>query len=86
MNEKNALIIDDEFDFGFSLVDQDELEVVRETRHASEEWEQKAMAIYRMVQPLLENLASNPEKDYIYWPNRVEKIQQFKAKLNQVIQ
>jgi hypothetical protein len=86
MSDKNALVIDEDFDFGFSLVDQDELEVVRETKHESAEWEQKAMTMYRMVQPLLANLSANPEKDYIYWPNRVEKIEQFKKKLSQVIQ
>jgi len=37
-----------------------------------------------MVIPLLKNLATNPEKDYIYWPDRVEKIQQFKDKLDEV--
>ena len=86
MNEKNAWVIDEEFDFGFSLVDQDELEVVRETKNESAEWEQKAKVMYKMVQPLLANLSANPEKDYIYWPNRVERIEQFKAKLNQIIQ
>lgn len=85
MNEKNAVVIDEDFDFGFSLVDQDELEVVREVKHESDEWEKKAKTLYNMIQPLLNNLSANSEKDYIYWPNRVEKIKQFKQKISDII-
>jgi hypothetical protein len=31
--------------------------------------------------PLLNNLAKNPENEYILWPNRVAKIDEFKKKL-----
>jgi len=34
---------------------------------------------------LLNNLQSNEEKEYIYWPNRSVKIDQFKLKLQQVL-
>ena len=37
-----------------------------------------------MIMPLLNNLAKNPEKDYIYWPNRLDKIEQFRDKLDEV--
>ena len=30
----------------------------------------------QLVVPLLVNLMKNPEKEYIYWPNRKEKIQE----------
>ena len=40
--------------------------------------------MYRMVLPLLKNLSANPEKDYIYWPNRTDKIQDFIEQLNRV--
>jgi hypothetical protein len=35
----------------------------------------KMTAIEQMVMPLLYNLKKNPEKEYIYWPNRENKIQ-----------
>jgi len=36
---------------------------------------QKLLQIEGMILPLLNNLMLNPEKEYIKWPNRVEKIQ-----------
>jgi len=40
--------------------------------------------LYNMFQPLLNNLALNPEKDYILWPNRLEKIEEFRDKIDAV--
>ena len=37
--------------------------------------------LYSSILPLLEQLKKNPEKEYIYWPNRVEKIEQFEQHL-----
>ena len=37
-----------------------------------------------MIQPLLNNLQKNPEKEYIYWPNRLEKVEEFSDKLSEV--
>lgn len=74
----------DIFDFGFTIVDEDELEVVQqanqqaETSSASVQSTQERLdKLYNAVQPLLNNLKNNPEKDYILWPNRLEKIEQF---------
>ena len=91
-----------DFDFGFSLVDADELTEVQQVRtelsqtesHAeewaaqAEQWRQKAQGIYNAVMPLLNNLSSQPEKEYIYWPgeDRVNKINAFKLKLNQILE
>jgi len=78
----------DDFDFGFSLVDEQELEAVQkaqdvanETSSTVSELEDKIDTLYNMIMPLLNNLQRNPEKEYIYWPNRVEKIEQFRDKL-----
>jgi hypothetical protein len=35
----------------------------------------KMASIEGLVMPLLYNLKKNPEKEYIYWPNRENKIQ-----------
>ena len=81
----------DDFDFGFTAVTEDELAVVQKAQQTVEETEktvdsykQKADNLYNMIMPLLNNLAKNPEKDYIYWPNRMDKIEQFSDKLNEV--
>ena len=101
MTNKTSLELDN-FDFGFSLVDADEMNEVQELRTAvetsdkdteewmeqAEQWRQKAQHIYKAVQPLLTNLASQPEKEYIYWPgtDRVDKINAFKLKLMQILE
>lgn len=92
MKEETKL---EDFDFGFTMMDEDALDAVQEARQevqntSSElqeqvdDWKSRTETLYRMVLPLLKNLATNSEKDYIYWPDRVEKIQQFKEKLDEV--
>jgi hypothetical protein len=80
-----------DFDFGFTAMDADELEVVQTTKEevvvASNEAltiQGKCDTLYKMIQPLLDNLQKNPEKEYIYWPNRFEKVEEFSDKLNKV--
>lgn len=75
---------DDLFDFGFTIVNEDELAAVQEATAAvstasstTEETQQKLDKLYNAIQPLLTNLKQNPEKEYILWPNRLEKIEQF---------
>lgn len=89
MNGKIEL--DNDFDFGFSLVDENELEVVQQAQQVVASTSKEAIAtaekvdkLYNMIMPLLTNLAKNPEKEYIYWPNRVEKIESFRDKLREV--
>jgi len=88
--EKETTILD--FDFGFTAVDADELEVVREAKQVAETTSAtaesnaaKAQLIYDAVVPLLNNLKANPEKDYIYWPNRYEKLDAFADKLHAIL-
>lgn len=75
---------DDLFDFGFTLVDENELEAVQQATakvqsvsSSVSETQDKLDKLYNAVQPLLNNLKQNPEKEYILWPNRLEKIEQF---------
>jgi uncharacterized protein Yka (UPF0111/DUF47 family) len=82
---------DFDFDFGFSAVTEDELKAVQEASKQAETatqstlmLEQKIDSLYNMIMPLLNNLAKNSEKDYIYWPDRLDKIEQFRDKLNEV--
>lgn len=82
---------DFDFDFGFSAMDEDELDVVQQATAKVTEASSTASAVedrlnklYNMVLPLLNNLAKNPEKDYIYWPNRLDKIELFRDALDDV--
>jgi|TARA_B110000495_G_C22686219_1_gene404706 hypothetical protein len=81
-----------DFDFGFTAVDENELEAVQKvTSEASSasadayEAEEKLNKLYNAILPLLTNLKKNPEKEYILWPNRVEKIEQFENLITGII-
>jgi hypothetical protein len=49
------------------------------------EWEAKLNKLYNSILPLLTNLKMNPEKEYILWPNRVSKIEQFEDLITEII-
>lgn len=77
-----------DFDFGFTAVDEDELEVVQQaktTASEAEETSDKLNNLYNAILPLLSNLKKNPEKDYIYWPNRVTKVEQFEELIANIV-
>ena len=83
--------IDETFDFGFSVVDESELEVLQQTKTElkvttaeADNLDARLGKMYNMVMPLLNNLAKNPEKNYIFWPNRSEKIEQFRDAIDSV--
>ena len=76
------------FDFGFTAVDEDELSAVQEAKTTitqvsttAETTQERLDRLYNAVIPLLTNLKANPEKEYILWPNRTAKIEEFEAKL-----
>ena len=80
-----------DFDFGFSLVDENELEAVQQASYntevvskAANETQDKLDALYNAIAPLLNNLKANPEKEYILWPNRVEKVEEFENHLRKL--
>ena len=82
----------DIFDFGFTAVDETELEAVQQAQtvaneqsSSASELEDKLNNLYNAILPLLSNLKANPEKDYIYWPNRVEKVEQFEDFISNII-
>ena len=88
------------FDFGFTIKDIDELDEVQEVltdSYASrkeatgtadkvvELANSKVAALHKAILPLLNNLQSNPEKSYILWPDRSEKIEEFKQLLQDIV-
>jgi hypothetical protein len=40
--------------------------------------------LYNAITPLLNNLKANPEKEYINWPNRVEKVEAFETYIQSI--
>ena len=78
----------DQFDFGFTAVDEKELDAVQKletTSSKADELEDKLNRIYNSILPLLSNLKKNPEKEYILWPNRTEKIEEFEDHIARII-
>lgn len=82
----------DIFDFGFTAVDESELEAVQqaqaavsETSTTASDLENKLNNLYNAIVPLLSNLKKNPEKDYIYWPNRVSKVEEFETIISNIV-
>lgn len=82
---------DDIFDFGFTAVTEDELTTVQEANKTaialSEQTDNKQNqldSLYNAMIPLLNNLKMNPEKDYILWPNRLAKVEEFEDHLQKI--
>jgi hypothetical protein len=85
--------LDVTFDFGFSAVNESELEAIqvleeraKKTETSIIDTQNKLEAMYAMIVPLLDNLMADSEKTYIHWPNRKEKLQLFKQKLRMIIE
>ena len=77
----------DFFDFGFTAVDEQELESVQklsEVSNTAHTLEERLQKLHNAILPLLQQLKTNPEKDYIYWPNRVKKVEQFEKFIEQI--
>ena len=82
---------DDIFDFGFTAVDETELEAVKQAKDTAQKMavgvdatQDKLDKLYNAIVPLLNNLKKNPEKEYILWPNRIEKVEQFEDHLYKI--
>ena len=80
-----------DFDFGFTAVDEEELETVQQataqveaTSGEVQTLRDKLLALRRSIEPLLKNLEANPEKAYIHWPDRTSKVKAFRTKLDSI--
>lgn len=98
---KDITQLNEDFDFGFSAMSEDELratekhlEIQLQDQKAvlSSAVEQaaytnkKLLGMRNMILPLLKNLMANPEKEYIYWPERTTKIEAFIKKLDKYVE
>ena len=85
----------DDYDFGFSFVDENYEDVKEVNTKLTKEYsssqekvddlQARLEMLHSAIIPFLDNLCKNPEKSTILWPNRVEKIQAYKKKLDQII-
>lgn len=89
MKEKEFQL--DDFDFGFSTVSESDLknrenEIAKQVHsQVTQTAEQKVQRMYKMILPLLQNLKKDADtNEYIYWPNRAQKIDEFIKKLEEV--
>lgn len=81
----------DIFDFGFTAVDEQELESVQKATTqldrvstGAEKTQEKLDKLYNAITPLLNNLKKNPEKEYILWPDRLTKVEAFEDHLQKI--
>ena len=86
------------FDFGFTAVDENELDAVQTAQKKNAEIGSSAAqaaeaarlkqdtldALYNAITPLLNNLKKNPEKEYILWPDRLAKVEAFEDHLQKI--
>ena len=87
----NRLWSNDIFDFGFTAVDEEELEAVQKVTKKAEASQTEATSVqdkldklYNAIVPLLNNLKKNPEKEYILWPDRLSKVESFEDHLQKI--
>lgn len=73
----------EESDFGFTLEEDNKLKTVIEYK----ETDSKALAIYKIIKPLLVNLGKDEEKDVIKWPgvDRVKRINEVLSEIQKIL-
>ena len=70
-------------DFGFTTAT--EAEMIDKYKPDDPPLDGRAYEMLDAITPLLENLKKNPEREYIHWPDRVDKITAFQKKLNDIL-
>jgi hypothetical protein len=67
--------VEEKLDAMLSLYNQGKLGLDAERQNMTAEVKANLKELEQLIMPLLVNLMKNPEKEYIYWPNRTAKIQ-----------
>ena len=68
--------VEEKLDAMLSLYNQGKLGLDAERQNMTTEVQANLKELEQLIMPLLVNLMKNPEKEYIYWPNRTSKIQE----------
>ena len=75
--------VEQKLDTILQLYNDGRLGIEMERQRLEEQTSGKLMELEKMMVPLLVNLMKNPDKEYIYWPNLKEKIQD---QINRILQ
>jgi hypothetical protein len=68
--------VEDKLDQMLSLYNDGKLGLEADRDKMEAEVKKNLKTLEQLIMPLLVNLMKNPEKEYIYWPNRTAKIQE----------
>ena len=74
--DKSIQRIEDKLNEMLSLYNSGKLGLDAEREKMKDEVTANLKSLEQLIMPLLVNLMKNPEKEYIYWPNRTAKIQE----------
>lgn len=76
INNNHYIDVTDKNDFGFTFTDEDEITtpVYSSVNDQVDDLKKRLHAVEKIFLPLLENLARDPDKAIIRWPNRKEVI------------
>lgn len=85
----NTTIKDFDDDFGFSTVDTEEILSYNQSEidtlsSEKEDLHLRLDKMYNAIDKLLTNLSKNPQQELIKWPNRLERIAEFRLKLERI--
>ena len=75
-SNENISKLENKIDSIVNLYNKTKLGLDAERKQMEEEVASKLVKVEQLIMPLLVNLMKNPEKEYIYWPNRIEKLQE----------
>jgi len=67
-------------------IDEAIKEISYKKEYLEEKYKEDMDKVEKLILPLLYNLMKNPEKDYIFWPNREEIINKQIAKIQDITQ
>lgn len=73
---------DEDDDFGFSAVSEEEYnKVISDTAQTADAYKTKLAEVEKLIIPFLTKLLKTADKEYIYWPNRKPVIEAQIAKI-----
>ena len=84
-----------EIDFGFSLVDEDDLankdyereleDKLQAIDHTAVEYKRRMLAVKDVVMPLLNGLTKDPSKAGLLWPTRSQKCRELIKRIEDIV-
>ena len=77
----------DDFDFGFSAVSEEELTrpIKEELTRPIKKGTDALSELSNLFLSFVGKLQANPDKEYIHWPNRIDKLKSLESKIKQIV-